>query len=117
MFPSRNRLDELAPLVQYEVNVTNTGNMDSDHVVLGMMVPPGAGVNGVPLQQLFGFERVHIKAGQTVTVYIYPRLSEFTQPAVDGTRVAHTGEYTFRFGIPETKDRNMGYLEHTVTAF
>ena len=40
----------------YWVNVTNTGPVDSDDVVLGFVVPPGAGQNGVPLQQLFGFE-------------------------------------------------------------
>ena len=36
--------------------------------VLGFLVPPGAGERGVPLQTLFGFERVHVKAGQTVMV-------------------------------------------------
>lgn len=116
MFPSRNALDELEPLVQYEVNVTNTGTMDADHIVLGMTVP-GAGTNGVPLEQLFGFERVHVKAGQTVTVYLYPRLSEFTQPGLDGIRVPLTGDYTFRFGIPETKEHGMGFLEHKLVAF
>ena len=37
----------------YSVNVTNTGTVDSDDVVLGFMVPPGAGTGGVPLQALF----------------------------------------------------------------
>ena len=52
------------------LNVTNTGTVDSDDVVLGFLVPPGAGQGGVPLQELFGFERVHVLAGQTVTVYL-----------------------------------------------
>jgi hypothetical protein len=30
------------PLVQYAVNVTNTGSVDSDDVVLGFLHPPGA---------------------------------------------------------------------------
>jgi hypothetical protein len=32
--------------------------------VLGMLLPPGAGQGGVPLQTLFGFERVHVKKGE-----------------------------------------------------
>ena len=28
--------------------------MDADHVVLGMLTPPGAGKDGVPLQTLWG---------------------------------------------------------------
>jgi hypothetical protein len=47
----------------YIVNVTNTGAWDADDVVLGMLLPPGAGKGGVPLQTLFGFERVHVKSG------------------------------------------------------
>ena len=31
----------------------------------------GAGTNGLPLKRLFGFERVHVKAGQSVNVYLY----------------------------------------------
>jgi pre-mRNA-splicing factor SYF2/beta-D-xylosidase 4 len=54
--------------VSYVVNVTNTGTIDADDVVLGFIKPPGAGTNGVPLQTLFGFERVHVKAGETVQV-------------------------------------------------
>ena len=56
--------------VQYTVNVTNTGSVDADDVVLGFMTPPGAGENGVPLKTLFGFERVHVKAGETVRHYV-----------------------------------------------
>ena len=36
--------------VFYYVNVTNTGSVDSDEVVLGFLVPPGNGTDGVPLQ-------------------------------------------------------------------
>ena len=49
-----------AQAAQFWLNVTNTGAVDSDEVVLGFLVPPGAGVGGVPLQELFGFERVHV---------------------------------------------------------
>ena len=44
-------------------------------VVLGFLSPPGAGSNGVPLQLLYDFERVHIKAGATglVTLRTSPK--------------------------------------------
>ena len=47
--------DEQAPLAEYIVEVTNTGVIDADDVVLGFLKPPGAGVGGTPLQTLFGF--------------------------------------------------------------
>jgi hypothetical protein len=72
--------------VDFYVNVTNTGSVDSDDVVLGFIVPPGAGVNGVPLQELFGFQRVFVPAGQTVTVYLGAQGVRFTQAGVDGVR-------------------------------
>lgn len=36
--------------VFYYVNVTNTGAVDSDEVVLGFLAPPGNGTNGVPIK-------------------------------------------------------------------
>jgi len=78
--------------VSYAVDVTNTGDVDADDAVLGFLVPPGAGREGVPLQTLFGFDRVHVKAGETVTVWLYPALLDLTRTLEDGTRVAHPGE-------------------------
>merc|ERR1712054_134301 len=43
--PSLKELGAETPLVKYRVNVTNTGNVDSDDVVLGFLSPPGAGTN------------------------------------------------------------------------
>jgi hypothetical protein len=95
----------------YTVNVTNTGSRDADYVVLGFLVAPGAGTNGVPLQQLFGFERVFVPAGQTVTVWLGVAARSLTR-VVDsaeniGTpefplrikRVAVPGQYTVRIGV------------------
>ena len=77
--------DDLA----YEVNVTNTGTMDADEVVLGFLTPPNAGMDGAPLKQLFGFERpmVHdCPAGATVTAWLYPSWTDFTSVNLDGSR-------------------------------
>ena len=61
------KLREVGHAGSFVVNVTNTGSMDADDVVLGFISPPGAGKGGLPLQSLFGFERVHVKAGETVS--------------------------------------------------
>lgn len=103
-----------APLVGWTVNVSNTGTMDADDVVLGFMRPPGAGENGIPLQSLFGFERVHVKAGHTVSVSLFPSLLDFTQADSEGKRYALPGEYHFRFGVGAegwSHTAGMGYAE------
>jgi hypothetical protein len=41
--PALLQSERESALVGYTVNVTNTGSRDSDHVVLGMITPPGAG--------------------------------------------------------------------------
>ena len=94
--------------------VTNTGSVDSDDVVLGFLVPPGAGTNGVPLQELFGFERVFVRAGETVTVYLGAQGVRFTQADVNGVRHALGGEYTVRFGVRETAAHGMGFAEQRI---
>ncbi len=104
-----------AARLQYQVNVTNVGLVDSDDVVLGFMKPPGAGVGGVPLQQLFAFERVHVKAGESVLVTIYPEMHDFSQVGKHGQRRELTGEYNFMFGVKETFSSGGGYVEHSFT--
>jgi len=112
-FPSLEALS--APLADYRVDVTNTGNYDADDVVLGFTIPPGAGKNGVPLKYLFGFERVHVPRGQTVTVVIPQTLSDFTQVDTNGVRVAVPGEYIVYFGVPETHIYGQGLAVHKIT--
>jgi len=106
-----------SPLAAYQVNVTNTGNYDADDAVLGFVVPPGAGTNGVPLRNLFGFERIHVARGQTVTVTLNPSLYDFTQVDEDGKRYARAGQYLFQFGIPETQQYGQGFAVHKVEAY
>merc|ERR1712054_213334 len=88
--------------VQFSVNVTNTGSKDADDVVLGFLTPPGAGTNGVPLKVLFGFERVHVKAGETVSVFLYPALTDFARARDDGKLEIAPGKYSVHFGVVET---------------
>jgi pre-mRNA-splicing factor SYF2/beta-D-xylosidase 4 len=114
-FPARALLDAAKPLVQYQVTVTNTGPVDSDDAVLGFLVPPGAGENGVALQTLFGFERVHVPAGGSATVYLYPSLLDFTHVGVEGARSVLAGRYAVRFGVREGAALGQGFLEHSLT--
>lgn len=97
--------------VQYTVNVTNTGDVDADDVVLGFLTPPGAGTDGVPLKTLFGFERVHVKAGETVQVFLYPTMTDFAQVRESGEFEAHPGNYRVHFGVAETAEHGMGFVE------
>lgn len=101
------------PAASYTVEVTNTGAIDADDVVLGILKPPGAGKDGVPLQTLFGFERVHVKAGQTVKVVINSELSEFQQVDSKGHRYVLPGEYLVNFGVQAP---GMGYVEARLQA-
>ena len=101
---------------KYKVTVTNTGTMDSDDVVLGFIAPPGAGQNGVPLQSLFGFERVHVKAGDSVDVYLYPSLMEFAKTELNGTKTVLDGEYKIWFGVKDTLKLGGGYVETIIRA-
>eukprot|EP00911_Craspedida_sp_UC1_P002802 UC1_evm1s2049 len=100
----------------FVVNVTNTGSLDADDVVLGFLTPPGAGQNGVPIKTLFGFERVHIKAGQTVTVYLAAGAEAFTHVGVDGTRNALSGDWKATFGVEESLVGGMGFAQHNFRA-
>jgi len=114
-FPSMKVFSE--PIAVYQVNVTNTGNYDADDSVLGFIVPPGAGNNGVPLKYLFGFERIHVARGQTVTVTLNPSLGDFTHVDSNGKRFPQVGEYSIQFGIPETFEHGQGFASHKVRAY
>ena len=86
----------------------------ADDIVLGFLHPPGAGVDGAPLQNLYAFERVHLQPGEMKTVSLYPSLLDFTSVGHDGVRQALGGEYTFVFGVKRTQQQGMGYAEHWV---
>jgi len=112
-FPSLHSLYE--PLAEYQVNVTNTGNYDADDVVLGFIIPPDAGKDGNPIKTLFGFERVHVPKGQTVSVFLYPSFGDFTRVDTNGKRVPVPGDYVVHFGIPETHEHGQGLAVHKIS--
>jgi hypothetical protein len=93
------------------IQVSNTGDVDADEVVLGFLVPPGAGIGGVPLQTLFDFERVHVKAGATTMVELVPSLMDFALAQLNGTLVATAGAWVVRVGVKETQVHGGGFVE------
>ena len=101
---------------QYAVRVTNTGDRDADDTVLGFLIPPDAGRDGIPLKILFGFQRVHVKAGATETVWLYPSMLDFATVGKNGQFKTHPGEYRVQFGIPETVPFGMGFAEDKLSA-
>ncbi len=90
-------------VAEYFLNVTNTGDRDADDSVLGFLKPPGGGTNGIPLQSLFAFERVHVAAGATVQVYLAAHALDFTVVGQDGSRTAWPGGYQVQFGVVAPK--------------
>jgi hypothetical protein len=102
-------LDAAAPAVVYQINVTNTGAVAAADAVLGFLTPPGAGVDGVPLKALFGFERVRLQPGESKSVYLYPELSQFAQVGLSGKRAVLAGEYIVSFGVAETARHGQGF--------
>ena len=70
----------------------------------------------MPIKSLFGFERVHVPAGKTVTVWIYPSATAFAHVDEDGTHRVTPGEYTVEFGVAEAADAGMGFLRHRFIA-
>merc|ERR1712070_342081 len=105
------------PVEPFKVEVTNTGTVDADDVVLAFASAPGAGKDGLPLQDLVGFERAHVKAGESVVITIQPELSMFSQVDAGGKRYPLPGDYTIRFGLEESADQGtMGFAETTVKA-
>jgi hypothetical protein len=55
----------------FGVNVTNTGSMNGDDVVLGYLRPPEVLHDGETpaLKEFFGFERIHLNVGETAQVF------------------------------------------------
>lgn len=122
-FPRASRLQSVMSKnswqeqTQYAVKVTNTGDKDADDTVLGFLIPPDAGKDGIPLKILFGFQRVHVKAGATETVWLYPNMLDFTTVAREGHFKLHPGEYRVHFGLPESVPFGMGFVEDKLSAW
>ena len=79
-----------------EVDVTNTGTRDGDEVAELYVTPPQGGV--APKLALEGFQRVHLRAGETrrLTFELGPR--QLSVVDAQGVRAVAGGDYTVSVG-------------------
>ena len=84
----------------FRVNVTNTGNVEGDDVVLAFVTPPQTGVDGQkqPIKQLFGFERVYLNVNETKEVFFPFDMQTLLAVAQDGSKWFHPGTYNVIVG-------------------
>jgi hypothetical protein len=84
----------------FRVNVTNTGMMDGDDVVLAYVTPPQVLRDGQmpPIKQLFGFERINLSVGETKQVFFPFNIETLFTIARDGSKWLHPGQYRILIG-------------------
>lgn len=93
-----NSQDTLLEL--FRVNVTNTGSMNGDDIVLAYIVPPQVHLHGQtpPIKQLFGFERIHLNVGETKQVFVPLNMKSILSVAQDGSKWFYPGQYSILIG-------------------
>jgi len=85
-------------VAHYRVNVTNSGSAASATSVLAFAVPPNPGVDGAPLEQLFGFHKIFLQPGQSQVVSFMSSARDFTLVDKSGVRWPPEGGWTVRIG-------------------
>jgi len=85
-------------LAELVVEVENIGDVSSDDVVLAFMIPPGAGMNGIPKKFLFGFDRVHLRPHDKITVTFPIMPHQLSLVGEDGFRSPATGVWKVQVG-------------------
>jgi beta-glucosidase len=76
--------------------VKNTGDRDGDETVELYLVPTA--IVGAPLRTLVGFEKLHLRKGQTKTVQLTVAPRQLSLVAPDGSRIIQPGEYKLYLG-------------------
>ncbi len=95
-----NYSERRALVYSFRVNVTNTGSMVGDDVVLAFITPPRSSIKdpSPPIKQLFGFERVHLNVNETVQVFFPLYVNALLTVATDGSRWLQPGLYQIIIG-------------------
>jgi len=90
--------------VTYTVNVTNTGTVAGDEVVLAFYKPP----SGPLIKQLFGFERVHLDPKESTVVSFTMNYDTLKQSDDMGNLISAPGDYTLQFtnGVHQILETN-----------
>jgi hypothetical protein len=84
----------------YRVNVTNTGSVFGDDVVLAYVTPPTKSLHdpSPPIKKLFGFERVRLDVGQTTQVFFPLNPDALLTVGHDGSKWLEPGAYQILIG-------------------
>lgn len=83
----------------FRVNVTNTGDMDGDDIVLAYVTLPSIDNDEVvAFKQLFGFQRVHLAVNQTKEIFFSFTIKAALTVAQDGSKWLHPGLYFITIG-------------------
>ncbi len=84
----------------YRVNVTNTGPVLGDDVVLAYVTPPEESLSDPtpPIKKLFGFQRVRLNVGETVQVFFSLNIQSLLTVAHDGSKWLEPGSYRILIG-------------------
>jgi hypothetical protein len=93
--------DKLNFIMQlFRINVTNTGTMDGDDVVLAYVIPPQVLREGQspPIKQLFGFKRINLSVNETKQVFFPLNNEALFIIDRDGSKWIHPGEYNILIG-------------------
>ncbi len=88
-------------LVQiYRINVTNTGSLSGDDVVLGFVIPSNTSINdpSPPLKRLFAFQRVHLNVNETIQVFFPLTVQSLLTIGHDGTKWLEPGSIRIVIG-------------------
>jgi len=80
---------------QYTVVVKNTGQVESDDVVLGFITSKDP---DAPLKELFGYERVHLKPGENATVHFSVPPQVLSHVDIYGNEEIRPGVYKISIG-------------------
>ncbi|CAF4894491.1 unnamed protein product [Rotaria sp. Silwood1] len=81
------------------INVTNTGKMEGDDVILAYVTLPNAiDYQIVPFKQLFGFERIHLAINETKEVFFPFTIGAALTVARDASKWLHPGLYHITIG-------------------
>jgi hypothetical protein len=100
-------------VAQATVNVTNTGDMAGDEVVLLFGAPPKgiAGQNGNPIQNLVAYERVTLQPGETTRLALPITTNALKLTDKTGAGFTAHGDWEFWVGVrSEVADADVATL-------
>jgi hypothetical protein len=94
-----NQPDDRDIICSFRVNVTNTGNMAGDDVVLAYVTLPNVNDDEiVAFKELFGFKRIHLSINETKEVYFPFSFGAALSVARDASKWLHPGIYYISIG-------------------